>query len=167
MDNTSSLGCFRSLPDGPLPDFVCTSGEEAAQAQALTHSGDNLRQCRLGAEFLALLLSFRIGFKASQTLLERDGERDYRIASRVGLNPFRNLGDILILLANIIPLAKVDKINNRLGRQKEKWVNDFDLCVKLKLVHTKIESFETSKTQRSTHISIGLHLNEASNVRFL
>ena len=72
MDDTSSLGSLGSLPDSPLSNFIGASGEKAAQAQALAHGGDNLRQCRLRAKLLALLISFGIGLEASQAILKGD-----------------------------------------------------------------------------------------------
>ena len=57
--------------------------------------------------------------------MNRDG--DDWVAGSMGLDPFGNLGQVLVLLAYVILLAEIDEIDNRLGRKKEQRVNDFDL----------------------------------------
>lgn len=64
VDDTSSLRGLGSLADGPLSDFVRTASEEAAQVQNLAHSHNDLRQGRLGAQLLALLISLGLALKA-------------------------------------------------------------------------------------------------------
>jgi hypothetical protein len=43
------------------------------------------------------------------------------------LDPLRNLGEVFILLANVVLLAQVDEVDNRLSREEEKRVDNFDL----------------------------------------
>jgi hypothetical protein len=43
------------------------------------------------------------------------------------LDPFGNLGQVLVLLAEIVLLAEVDQVNDGLGRQKEERVDHFNL----------------------------------------
>jgi hypothetical protein len=108
-----------------LSDLVGANCEEAAQVHHLAHSDDDLRQGRLGAEFLALFLG--VGFKTGKSILEGDREWDNRISRRVGLDPLGNLGEILVLLPDIVLLAEVDKVDHWLCSQKEKRVDDFHL----------------------------------------
>lgn len=44
------------------------------------------------------------------------------------LDPLRNLGKVLVLLADVVLLAKVDEKDNRLSRKKEEGVDKLDLC---------------------------------------
>lgn len=93
----------------------------------MTHGGDHLGQARLGVELLALLLDSSVIAQLGHALLEgrRDGHE--RIARRVGLDPLHDLGKVLVLLADVVPLAQVDQVHNRLGREKEEGVDDLDL----------------------------------------
>lgn len=43
------------------------------------------------------------------------------------LDPLRNLGEMLILLADIVLFREIDQIYNRFGGEEEKWVDDLDL----------------------------------------
>jgi hypothetical protein len=43
------------------------------------------------------------------------------------LDPLNNLGEVLVLFPDIVPLGKVNQEDNRLGRQEEKRVDDLDL----------------------------------------
>jgi hypothetical protein len=44
------------------------------------------------------------------------------------LDPGSNLGQILVLLANVVLLAEVDEVDDRLGRKEEERVDDLDLA---------------------------------------
>jgi hypothetical protein len=57
--------------------------------------------------------------------LYRDG--DNGVAGGVGLHPFGNLGEILVLLANIVLLAQVDEGYDRLGGKEKVRVDVLDL----------------------------------------
>lgn len=154
MDDTSGLRSLGSFPDGPLPNLISTGGEEAAQVQALAHGGDDLRQRGPGAKSLAFFIDGSIVLEASKAILKRDRERDNRVTSRVGLNPFSHFGNVLVLLANIIPLAEVDEVDNRLGGEEEEWVNDLDLVCQTRV------SKDTAKIKRS-------YTRERSNEAFI
>jgi hypothetical protein len=56
-------------------------------------------------------------------------KRDWHdwVAGCVFLDPFHDLGRMLVLFADVIFLAQVDEINDWLGCEEEKWVDDFDL----------------------------------------
>lgn len=43
------------------------------------------------------------------------------------LDPFCYLGKMLVLLSDVVFLTKVDQVDNRLGREEEKRIYDFDL----------------------------------------
>ncbi len=43
------------------------------------------------------------------------------------LDPLDNLGEVLVLLADVVLLREVDEEDNRLGRQEEERVDDLDL----------------------------------------
>lgn len=126
VNDTGGGWCLESLPDSPLADFIRTSGEETGQVQSLTHGGDDLGKTRLGAKLLALLLSGGVIGHESQTLLKGSGDGNQR-TGRVLLDPFEHLGKVLVLLANVVLLAKVDEVDNGLGSEKEERVDDLDL----------------------------------------
>jgi hypothetical protein len=138
VDNTSGLGGLDTKADGPLADLIGTGGEETAKTQGLAHLEDDLGQSRVGTNVLALLEGSSLRLELGQTLLERDGERDNGVASGVLLDPLGNLGKVLVLLANVVPLRQVDEVDDGLRRQEEKRVDDLDLwldsvsaCLKL------------------------------------
>lgn len=127
VNNTSRGGSLDTLANGPLANLVLTGGEEAAEVHGLTHSGNDLRQTGLGAQGLALSLSGRIIVHQGQTLLELSRDGKDGVTGRVGLDPLKDLGEVLVLLADVISLAQVDKVHNGLGSEKEQRVDDFDL----------------------------------------
>jgi hypothetical protein len=43
------------------------------------------------------------------------------------LDPLHDLGEMLVLLPDVISLREVDQVDSRLGRQEEKRVDDLDL----------------------------------------
>jgi len=43
------------------------------------------------------------------------------------LDPLGNLGKMLVLLADVVPLRQVDKVDDGLGRQEEERVDDLNL----------------------------------------
>jgi hypothetical protein len=43
------------------------------------------------------------------------------------LHPLDDLGEVLVLFSDVIPLRKVDQEDYRLGGQEEKRVDDLDL----------------------------------------
>ena len=127
MNNTRSSWCLETLPDSPLTDLIRTGGEEAGQVEGRTHGGNHLGKTRLGSQLLALFLSGLITAHKSQALLEGSRDRDQRIPRRVLLDPFEHLGEVLVLLADVVLLAKVDQVNHRLSSEEEERVNGFDL----------------------------------------
>lgn len=129
VNHTSGRGRLGALADSPLTDFVCTSGEETGQVENLAHSNNNLGQSGLGVQGLALLSGLGIIAEGSQTLLEGDGNGDERIAGRVLLDPLKDLGQVLVLLTDVVLLAEVDQIDNGLGREQEERVDNLNLLI--------------------------------------
>ena len=126
MNDTGSLWRLGACSYCPLSDFVGTSCEEAAELESLAHRLDGLGKCRLGVEVLEFLGSLLIGHDSNALLeLHRDGN-DW-VARGVSLDPFSNLGKMLVLLADVVLLAQVDKVYNRLSGEKEKRVDVLDL----------------------------------------
>jgi len=127
VDDTRCLRRLGALPDGPLPDLVRTGCEEAVQVQGLAHGHDDLWQGRLGAQPLAFLLRLSLAREPGQPLLERDGNGDDGVARGVFLDPLDDLGEVLVLLADVILLTEVDQVDDGLGRQKVEGVDNLDL----------------------------------------
>ena len=42
-------------------------------------------------------------------------------------DPFGDLGEMLVLLSNIVPLAEVDEVNDGFGTEEEEGIYDFNL----------------------------------------
>lgn len=74
-----------------------------------------------------LLLGGFLSLEARQALLEGNGDGNDGVALGVLLDPFRNLGKMLVLLADEVLLREVDKVDDGLSRQEEKRVDDLDL----------------------------------------
>jgi hypothetical protein len=109
-----------------LPDLIGTGCEEAAKVESLAHSDDNLGQDGLGTNSLLLFSRLLIGH-GSEALLICDGDGDDRVASSVLFDPLRDLGQVLVLLADVVLLTEVDEEDDGLGREKEERVDDLDL----------------------------------------
>ena len=92
---------------------------------------NDLRQGRIGANLLALLLDLFISLELSETILERDGNGNDRVTSRMLLAPLGHLGQVLVLLADVILLGQVHEVDDRLGRKQEQGVDDLDLVILL------------------------------------
>lgn len=129
VNDTGSLGGLGAVTDGPLAHLIGTSGEERAKVESLAHGVDGFGESRLGAKVLALLGSSLVRLEASKTLLESDGNGEDGVTSGVLLDPLSDLGEVLVLLSEVVTLAQVDKVHNRLGGKEEERVDDLDLCV--------------------------------------
>jgi hypothetical protein len=126
VNDTSSLWRLGAVSDGPLADLVGTAGEERAQVESLAHDSDRLWKSGLDTKGLELLSSLGIAH-GGQTLLEADGDGEDWVTTTVLLEPGSNAWKMLVLLADIVSLAKVDKVDDWLGSQKEERVNELDL----------------------------------------
>lgn len=129
MDHARGLGGFTPLPDSPLAHLVGTCGEEASEIELLPHSRNDLWQRRFRAQLLALLLRFGLVFAAREAFLEGDGDGDDGVAGCVLLDPFGDLGEVLVLLADVVFFAEVDEVDHGLGGEEEERVDDLDLRV--------------------------------------
>jgi hypothetical protein len=67
------------------------------------------------------------GIERDESLLQRDREWDEEISRVVLVDPGLDLGKPLVLLANVIPLAQVDEVDDGLGGKELKPVNDVNL----------------------------------------
>lgn len=127
VNDTSGSRRLDTLTDSPLTDLILTSGEETGQVQGSTHGSDDLRQTRLGLELLALLESGSLVTEKGEALLELSRDGEDRRSSGVLLDPLEDLGEVLVLLADVISLAQVDKVHNGLGSEKEQGVDNLNL----------------------------------------
>lgn len=127
MDDTGGLRGLGAVPDRPLPDLVGACGEEGAEIHGLAHRGDDLGQGGLGPDLFALLVDLLLALEPCQTVFERNGDGDDGVAWRVGLCPFGDLGQVLVLLADVVSLGQVDEVDNWLGGEEEERVNGFNL----------------------------------------
>ena len=125
----AACGACGAQAYGPLPHLVGARGEEAAEGEGLAHGEDDLRQARLGAEALALGGDLGLGVEAREAVLEDDGERDDGVAGRVLLDPGVDLGQVLVLLPQVVLLGEVDEVDDRLGGEEHERVDYFDLVL--------------------------------------
>jgi len=56
------------------------------------------------------------------------GDGDDWVARGVGLDPLSDLGEMFVLLADVVLLAQVDKSNNGLSGEEEERVDVLDLA---------------------------------------
>lgn len=115
MNDTRGLRRLGTITDRPLPHLVSTRCEERPEVERFAHSGDNLGQSGLGAELLALLLNLCVVLEAGEALFERNGDGDDGVTSGVLFHPLGDLGQVLVLLADVVLFAEVDEEDNGLG----------------------------------------------------
>ena len=127
VNHTGSLWRLGANPYCPLSDLVGTSCEEAAKLESLAHRLNGLGKRRLGAQVLELLSCLGIRHD-SKALLKLNGDGDDWVARGVGLDPLGNLGKMLVLLADVVLLAQVDKVYNGLSGEEEERVDVLDLA---------------------------------------
>lgn len=128
-----------------------TSREETGQVQHLAHGDNGLWQRRLGRQSLALLFGLLVIAHQGQTLLEGGRDGDERVAGRVRLDPLGNLGEVLVLLTDVVPLAQVDHVHDWLGREKEERIDNLDLFQSDQvsmIFNTRHESTKAKSKQR-------------------
>ncbi len=115
MNDAGGLRGLGALADGPLADLVGAGGEEAAEVHHLAHGDDDLGEGGLGAEGFALGVGGGVVGEAGQALFEGDGERDDGVAGGVLLDPVGDLGEVLVLLPDVVFLAEVDEVDDGFG----------------------------------------------------
>jgi len=128
VDDTGGLRCLGAVAEGPLTDFVGTSGEEGAKVKSLAHGDDDLGESRLCSKLLALLRDLGIGLETGETFLKGDGHGKDSVTSGVLLDPLGDLGEVLVLLPDVVALAQVDKVDDGLSGKEEEGVDGLDLC---------------------------------------
>jgi hypothetical protein len=129
VDDTGGLGRLGAHPNGPLPNLVCASGKKASELEGLSHGEDDLRQARLGAQLLALGRHFGLRPESREPVLEADGHGDDGVPRRVLLDPGVDLGQVLVLLPQVVLLGQVDEVDYGFGGEEQKLVDYFDLEV--------------------------------------
>ncbi len=127
MDDAGGLRRLGPHANGPLPHLVGARGEEAAEREGLAHGDDDLREARLGAELGALGVDLGLCVEACEAVLEDDGQGDDGVARGVLLDPGVDLGQMLVLLPQVVLLGEVDEVDDGLGRQEHERVDDLDL----------------------------------------
>ena len=127
VDDTGGLRGLGAVPDRPLSHLVRARGEEGAEVHGLTHRGDDLGQGGLGPDLFTLLVDLLLALEPSQAVFKGDGDGDDGVAWGVGLCPLGDLGQVLVLLADVVSLGEVDEVDNWLGGQEEERVNGFNL----------------------------------------
>lgn len=127
VNDTSGLRSLGASADGPLSNLISSDSEEAAKLQGLAHLKNDLGQNRVDTNGLHLFLGLGLSLELSKTRLVRDRDGDKRVALSVLVDPLNDLGKMLVLLANEILLGQVDKVDDRLGSQEEKRIDDLNL----------------------------------------
>lgn len=126
MNNPRRLRRLRPLPNTPLPHLVRARREEAREPQRSPHRNDDLADGALDAELFAFLGDFGIAH-AGESFLEGHREWDDDVAGTVLVDPGFDLGEVLVLLADVVFLREVDEEDNWLGGEELELVDDFDL----------------------------------------
>lgn len=127
MNDPSSLRRLCPVPNGPLPHLICPRCKEAAKIEHFPHGCNNFGQCGFCTQLFAFLRCLLLSLETCKALLKRDGERQYRIARCMLFNPFGDLRKMFVFLADVVLLAKIDKVDNGLSAKEEERIDDFNL----------------------------------------
>ena len=114
------------MTDGPRADLIRTASEVTDELQARVTGDGDLAQVARSADLL-LLLSLLLRSHLCKTLLESDGEGDERVARVVLVDPGLDLGQPLVLLADVVALGEVDEVRDGLRGEELEAVHDVDL----------------------------------------
>lgn len=98
-----------------------TSGGDPTETRRRSKSR-GLRKTQL-LQLLTLLLKG----EDDEALLEGDGEGEELVSRVVLVDPSLDLGEPLVLLADVVPLGEVDEVGDGLGGQKLEVVDVLDL----------------------------------------
>jgi len=112
--------------DGPSTNFVRAAGEVANEVERIVAGMCNLGEVASGTNFCFFFLLF-FGREARETLFERDGEGDEEVARVVGVDPSLDLGEPLVLFADVIAFGEVDEVGDGFGSEELEAVDDVDL----------------------------------------
>lgn len=121
------LRCFRALLDGPGFHFVRTGSEEVLQLQRLVTGQDDLLQ--VGGRFVVfgVFLSQRIVLKICPVVLKDAREGNDGRTGIVLVHPVLDLGQPLVLLADVVGLRQIHQIDDGLRGQEQVLVQNIDL----------------------------------------
>ena len=108
---------------------LAEKNERRTNAEHLVTSLHDLAHLTGSAELLELLLeALRVVDKLGrEALLERDREWQQDVARRVLVDPGLDLGEPLVLLADVVALRQVDEVGDGLGGEEHEVVDDVDL----------------------------------------
>lgn len=137
VNDTSGLRSLGASTDGPLSNLISSDSEEAAKLQGLAHLKNDLGQNRVDTNVLHLFLGLGLSLELSKTRLVGDRDRDKRITLGVLVDPLNDLGKMLVLLADEVLLGQVDKVDDGLGSEEEKRVDDLNLYERVSKVSLK------------------------------
>ena len=127
MDHPRRLRCLRPPSNSPLPDLIRPRREKTPQLQRLPHREYNLGQRTLRAQAFQLLLFLARSLEAAESFFEGDGDGDDGVSRGVEFHPLGDLGEVLVLLADVVALAQVDEVDDRFCGEEEEGVDYFDL----------------------------------------
>ena len=127
LDDTGGLGRLCAFADRPRADLVGPAGEVADEVEGGVAGGGDLAEGGDGADLLLLLGALLVRGEEGEALLEGDGEGDERVAGVVLVDPGFDLGQPLVLLADVVPLGEVDEVGDWLGGEELEAVDDVDL----------------------------------------
>lgn len=128
VNDTGGLRRLGAVANGPHTDLIRTSSEEGSKVENLAHGDNDLGQGRLRANLLAFLRDLRVVLELGKTLLEGGGNGKDAVTRGVLLDPFGDLGKVLVLLSDVVALTQVDEVDDGLGGEEEEGVDGLDLC---------------------------------------
>lgn len=118
VDSAGGLRCFRSPLDGPGLDLIRSSSEEIFKLQRFVAGKNNFIEHRWAFVLLNVSIALILVFKLDKLVLPSTGKRDNRSAGIVLVNPFLDLDQPLVLLADEVLVRQVHQINHRLRSEK-------------------------------------------------
>eukprot|EP00128_Syssomonas_multiformis_P014504 Colp12_sorted_trinity150504_noHs@17265 len=122
----SGLGCLVALADSPGLDLIRAGSEEVLKLEGLETCSHNLGQHGGGTSLLRVRLTLSLAH-VKPLSLESTGEGDDEITLVAVINPVLDLGKPLVLLADVVRLRKVNKVDDRLGSDEKELVENLDL----------------------------------------
>ena len=128
VNDTSGLGRLGTVADGPHADLIRTSSEEGSEVEDLAHGDNDLGQGRGRANLLAFLRNLLVVLELGKTLLKGGGNGKNAVTRGMLLDPCGDLGEVLVLLSDVVALAQVDEVDDGLGGEEEHGVDGLDLC---------------------------------------
>lgn len=132
MDNPRSLGRLQPLSKRPSAHLVGTGGEVSHEIETVVAGLGDLAES--AGDVVAQSGEFgRFGFgraELEESLFERNGEGDEKVAWVVLVDPGFDLGEPLVLASHVVLFGEVDEVDDRLGGEQLEVVDDFDLRIR-------------------------------------